>query len=197
MITDVNGNPYCDSNGNAMTIPVVGYVVTNVKSPMAAPVGVDAYLTGDGDRVAVNWQSFPEATDTLLGYYIYRICDDRDPIRVNASILPATATDFVDTSILKPGKIYTYYVAACYKNEEAEYMTMNSDSSSVVWGIPQLPKEAPDTMPDADTGRVASIFNDGSFAVLIAMVAFGVAVAAIGIVVISKRKQAPVETKKE
>jgi hypothetical protein len=199
LMNDTEGNPYRDINGNAIQVPIVGYVVTNVKSPMAAPIGVDAYLSGNGYQVTVDWNPFPNTSDELLGYYIYRICDNQDPVQVNPTILPATTSSFVDNSTLRPGKIYTYYVAACYNNEGARYLTMNSRSSTVVWGIPQLPEETTEdtqTTENSD-GRVASIFGEGSLTVLIAMAALCVAMAAIGMTMASKKKKESLASESE
>jgi hypothetical protein len=199
LMSDTEGNPYRDINGNAIQVPIVGYVVTNVKSPMAAPIGVDAYLSGNGYQVTVDWNPFPNTSDELLGYYIYRICDNQDPVQVNPTILPATTSSFVDDSTLRPGKIYTYYVAACYNNEGARYLTMNSRSSTVVWGIPQLPEETTEdtqTTENSD-GRVASIFGEGSLTVLIAMAALCVAMAAIGMTMASKKKKESLASESE
>ena len=193
LMTDVNGNPYLDSNGNEILIPVVGYVVTNVTSPMAAPTGVDAYLSGNGYQVSVDWLPFPASSASLLGYYIYRTCDNQDSVRINEEILPATASSFTDTSKLRPGKIYTYHVAACYNNGSSVYLTMNSNSSSVVWGIPLRLDEAPDESPDESPNKgnvlVASLFGKGSLPVIVAMLAVSVAAAVGGVVVTSKKKK--------
>jgi hypothetical protein len=105
----------------------------------------------------------------------------------------------VDDSTLRPGKIYTYYVAACYNNEGARYLTMNSRSSTVVWGIPQLPEETTEdtqTTENSD-GRVASIFGEGSLTVLIAMAALCVAMAAIGMTMASKKKKESLASESE
>ena len=123
-----------DSEGNVHQVPVVGYVVTNVKSPMTAPAGVEAYLSGRGNQVTVEW-SASSGGDALQGYHIYRSCDNQDPVLVNSTLLSPDATSFVDTTKLRPGKIYTYYVAARYTSDGG-YKTMNSKSSMVVWGIP-------------------------------------------------------------
>ena len=184
LMTDVNGNPYRNSNGDLIQVPVVGYVVTNVRSPMAAPTGVDAYLSGDGYQVTVDWRPFPDTSDTLLGYYIYRICDNQDPVQVNNTLLPATASSFLDSSTLKPGKVYTYYVAACYENMSATYLTMNSKSSTVVWGIPQVLKDR--------GGVVASMLSGGSLVVVASMIVIAV-VAAFGIITFSKKNKIPTE----
>ena len=201
LMTDAEGNPYCDSEGSVIQIPVVGYVVTNVKSPISAPIGVNAYLSGDGYQVTVDWLPFPTTGDTLIGYYVYRTCDDQDPVCINDTILPATASGFVDSSTLKPGKIYTYYVAACYNDGITQYLTMNSMSSTVVWGIPQLseapPQETVEFSTDDRSQHVGSIFGDGSFAVVVSMVALVVAVAAIGAVAASKKNKAPAESEDE
>jgi hypothetical protein len=103
---------------------------------------------------------------------------------VNSTPLSATATSFVDSSILKPGKIYKYHVAACYNNGVTDYLTMNSNSSTVVWGIPQLPEEVL-----KDNGAlVGSVFGAGSLAMLVAMIALGVAAASMGITLTLKKK---------
>ena len=193
LMTDANNNPYRDSNGNIIQVPIVGYVVTNVKRPMAAPSGVDAYLCGDGYQVRVDWKPFTESAVPLLGYYIYRTCDNQDPVQVNSTLLPATACSFVDTSILKPGKIYNYHVTACYDNGGAKYLTMNSNTSTVVWGIPQLPEDFTQAISGDNTNNgdnlVASVFGGNSFSMVFAMISLGVSVSAIGIIVYSKKKK--------
>ena len=185
MMTDVNGNPYLDSNGNVIQIPIVGYVVTNVKSPMSAPTGVEAYLSGNGYQVTVDWIPFPATSDTLIGYYIYRTCDNQDPVQINNAPLTAAASSFVDSSILKPGKIYTYYVAACYNDGFTEYLTMNSKSSTVVWGIPQV---AENVTNDSDR-HVASLFGNGSMPVIVTMGAVGIAAASLWIAVAYRKNK--------
>ena len=157
----------------------MGYVVTNVKRPVSAPTGVDAYLTGNGYQVIVEWQPFSDVYDAPVGYYIYRSCDNQTPMQVNDIILPYTASSFVDSSTLRPGKIYTYYVAACYNNGNSNYLTMNSKSSTVVWGIPQLTEDS--------AIHVASMLGDGSFTIVIVMATLCVVGASLGIVV-SKKK---------
>ena len=181
LMTDVDGNPYCDSNGNAILVPVVGYVVTNVKRPVAAPTGVDAYLSGNGYEVTVDWQPFADTADAPVGYYIYRACDNQTPVQVNDSILLSTASSFVDSSALKPGKIYTYYVAACYNDGGSSYLTMNSKSSTVVFGIPQCTEEG--------NNHVASMLGEGSVAIVIILAVLGAAVALAGIAVASKKNK--------
>ena len=188
MMTDANGNPYRDSNGKAITVPIVGYIVTNVKSPMSAPTGVDAYLSGDGYQVTVEWSPFPANSDILLGYYIYRTCDNQDPVQLNSDLLSPTASSFIDTSILKPGKIYTYHVAACYEKGGARYLTMNSNNSTVVFGIPQLSDDFLN-----ENSNVASIFGEGSLPMIVSMAALITAIASIGIVVAPKKKKIPSE----
>ena len=200
LMTDANGNPYCDANGNPMTVPVVGYVVTNVKSPMAAPTGVSAYLSDDGRQVIVEWVPFPKTGDTLIGYYVYRSCDDQTPVRINESILSPTASSFVDSSPLHHGKIYTYYVAASYSDGITQYMTMNSKNSSIVWGVFKMPDVTTDAGPgdvsgdtlndasgggaddetEKNNGLVGSIFGGGSFAMIVSMSALIIAVASFG-----------------
>lgn len=189
LMTDANGNPYCDSNGNAILVPVVGYVVTNVKKPMAAPTGVNAYLSGDGHQVTVDWNPSANGADTLLGYYIYRSCDNQDPVQVNADLLAPTDSRFVDLSTLKPGKIYTYYVVACYNGGGTRYLTMNPKSSMVVWGVP--------LSSNSGNKYTASIFNDGSLTMVMAMAALGVAIAALGTTMAIKKKKASAKLKDE
>ena len=149
----------------------------------------------------MDWLPFPTTGDTLIGYYVYRTCDDQDPVCINDTILPATASGFVDSSTLKPGKIYTYYVAACYNDGITQYLTMNSMSSTVVWGIPQLseapPQETVEISTDDRSQHVGSIFGDGSFAVVVSMVALVVAVAAVGAVAASKKNKTPAESEDE
>jgi hypothetical protein len=183
LMTDANGNPYCDSNGNAILVPVVGYVVTNVKKPMAAPTGVNAYLSGDGHQVTVDWNPSANGADTLLGYYIYRSCDDQDPVQVNSSILPSTDSSYVDHSDLKPGKIYTYFVVARYDNGGSRYQSMNSRSSTVVWGIPQL--------PEYTDKYTASMIGDGSMSMVMSLAALGIAAVALGLALTSRKKNDP------
>jgi hypothetical protein len=189
LMTDTKGNPYCDANGNEIKVPVVGYVVTNVKRPMSAPTGVDAYLTGNGYQVTVNWRPSSGGTDTLLGYYVYRSCDNQDPIRVNADILSPSTLVFVDSTMLKPGKIYTYYVVARYASGSTEYSTMNPKSSAVVWGIPQLPEDGNEL--------AASVFGGGSLPMVVAMSALIVAVLALSITAFSGKKKDSVESEDE
>jgi hypothetical protein len=180
LMTDTNNNPYRDSEGNEILVPVVGYVVTNVKSPMAAPTGVDAYLIGDGYQVTVDWIPSPDCAGALLGYYVYRSCDNQEPVRVNNSLLSPSASSFVDSSTLKPGKIYTYYVVACYDNGGAKYLTMNSKKSTVVWGIPQLPE---------DFGKyTGSMFSNGSATIAMTMASMSIAVVALGMTMAAKKK---------
>lgn len=187
LMTDIYGNPYCDADGNPIKIPVVGYVVTNVKSPMPAPKGVEAYLSGNGYQVTVDWSLPNGGEDTLMGYYIYRSCDNQAPICVNSDILPSTATSFVDTSALRSGKIYTYYVIARYDSPGGEYTTMNPKSSSVVFGIPIIPDGGNDA--SGTDQFTASIMGDGSFAVIMSLLALVVSAAAVGIVFMYKKKE--------
>ena len=98
---------------------------------MPAPKGVDAYFSGNGYQVTVD--RIP--TDRLLGYYVYRSCYNADAVAVNSTILSPKESGFVDFSILKPGKIFTYYVIAYYESGGIRYSTMNSKKSSVVWGL--------------------------------------------------------------
>ena len=170
-----------------MLVPVVGYVVTNVKSPMAAPAGVEAYLSGNGYEVTVDWVSSPDNTGALLGYYIYRSCDNQEAVRVNSTMLPTDATRFVDTETLRPGKIYTYYVVACYDNGSAQYLTMNSKSSSVVWGIPQ----------EEQIKYVGSMVGDGSLAMVVSLAALGTAVVALGMTLSARKKNDSEEAEDE
>lgn len=179
LMTDAEGNPYCDSEGNELLIPVVGYVVTDVRSPMAAPFGVDAHLSGDGYQVTVDWTPSPDETGALLGYHIYRSCDSQDPVQVNDSMLSSDAASFVDSSELQPGKIYTYYVVACYENVSGKHVTMTSKSTSVVWGIPQS---------QGGGKNVGSIFVNGTATIAMTMASMGVAVAALGITLAAKKK---------
>ena len=58
-------------------------------------------------------------------------------------------------------------------------------SSSVVWGIPQLPE---DNSGNGDM-LTASLFSDGSFTVIIAMSALIVAIAAFGVSITFNRKK--------
>jgi hypothetical protein len=181
LMTDAEGNPYCDSEGNELLVPVVGYVVTDVKSPMAAPFGVNAHLSGDGYQVTVDWTPSPDETGALMGYNIYRSCDSEDPVQVNGAMLASDASSFVDSSELQPGKIYAYYVVACYENGSAKHVTMTSKSSSVVWGIP---------LQKGNGKYAASIMNGGSLNMVVAMGAMGVATAALGITMAGKKKAA-------
>lgn len=190
LMTDASGKPFRDAGGNVIEIPVVGYVVTNVKRPMSAPTDVDAYLSGDGYQVTVDWNRSYDGTDVLLGYHIYRSCDDSDPILVNDTIISPENSSFVDFSTLKPGKIYTYYVVAYYDNGSTEYSTMNPKSSAVVWGIPRAAEEK-DTQ-DSD-GLVAFIFGDGSPTTVITMSAVIIVAGALGAVIISRKKKAAAE----
>jgi hypothetical protein len=136
LMTNADGTPFLDADGNEILVPIVGYVVTNVKSPMAAPTGVEAYLSGRGNQVTVEWNRSPDAGGALQGYSIFRYCDNQDPVLVNGTLLDPDAISFVDTTKLRPGKIYTYYVTAYYNTGTANYKTMNSKNSVVVWGIP-------------------------------------------------------------
>lgn len=185
LMTDADGTPYCDSEGNELLVPVVGYVVTNVKSPRTAPSNVEAYLSDDGYQVTIDWDASADDGGSLLGYYIYRSCDDQDPVQVNSSILPATDSSFVDHSELKPGKIYTYFVVARYDNGGAKYLSMNSRSSTVVWGIPQL--------PEYTDKYTASMIGDGSMSMLMSMAALGIAAVALGLALTSRKKNDPSE----
>ena len=194
LITDADGNPYCDANGNAIQIPVVGYVVTNVKRPMAAPTGVNAYLSGDGYQVTIDWTPSESGADTLLGYYIYRSCDDQDYVLVKSDILPSEVTSFVDTSALLSGKIYTYYIFARYRSGDSEYTAMSSASSSVVFGIPQLSEDASGDASEGDSTdggskHAGSIFGESSVAMLLSMITLVIAGTALGMVITSKKKK--------
>jgi hypothetical protein len=137
LMTKADGiTPFRDANGKEFMVPVVGYVVTDVTSPMTAPTGVEAYLSGRGNQVTVEWNRSADAGGTLQGYSIYRYCDNQDPVLVNTTRLAPEVTSFVDSTKLRPGKIYTYYVTAFYSTGTTSYKTMNSKRSSVVWGIP-------------------------------------------------------------
>lgn len=93
--------------------------------------------------------------------------------------------------MLKPGKIYTYYVVAYYENGGIRYPTMNPASSSVVWGIPQ-PQD------DISGGiYAASMLGDGSLGMIVSIVAVILAAASLGIVIKYKKKTAPDETDEE
>ena len=189
LMTDTEGNPYLDANGNPIQVPVVGYVVTNIMRPMSAPTGVNAYLSGNGYQVTVDWAPSANSADTLLGYYIYRSCDNQDPVLVNSEILPAAATNFVDASELKSGKIYTYYVIARYRSLDYEYTTMNPKSSSVVWGIPQLSKDTLESIQNSENMHAASMFGTGSLGMVISILALGLSAASLGIFVSLKKKK--------
>ena len=197
LITDADGNPYLDANGKVMQIPVVGYVVTNIKRPMAAPTGVNAYLSGNGYQVTVDWEPSVSGTDKLLGYYVYRSCDNQDSVLVNSDILPSTSLSFVDTSVLKPGKIYTYYVVARYASGGIEYTTMNPKSSAVVWGVPQLSEDTLASLENGNDMYAASIFGIGSVGMVIAILALGASAASIGLIINSKKKKSSDESKEE
>ena len=193
LMTDAQGNPYRDDNGNVIQIPIVGYVVSNVMRPMAAPTGVDAYLSGNGRQVTVDWIPSSRSTDALLGYYVYRSFDDREPIQINTDILPATTASFVDTSTLKSGKIYTYYVVACYDNGNTQYLTMNPKSSSVVWGIPLLSDgvlEGPQSDASDDGNRhAASMIGGGVLSTVVVVLSLVVAAVSLSISLISQKKK--------
>ena len=150
---------------------------------------MDAYLIDDGYQVKIEWNASPDDSGTLMGYYVYRFCDNQEPVRVNATILPGDTTSFVDSSILKPGKIYTYYVVACYNTGFADYLTMNSKNSTVVWGIPQLQED--------DMKYTGSMFTGGSLTMIMAMAALGVAATALGMTLASKKKKVSAETEDE
>jgi hypothetical protein len=181
LMVNSDGTPYRDSEGNEILVPVVGYVLSNIKSPMAAPTGVEAYLSGDGYQVTVDWIPSPDNGGALLGYYIYRSCDSEEAQQVNTSILSPTDSRFVDDTVLRPGKIYTYFVVARYDNGDAKYLSMNSRSSTVVWGIPQDPYDS-----SRYTGTMVS--DGSSLTMLTAMAALGLAVAALGISTTLKKK---------
>ena len=51
-------------------------------------------------HITVDWSPTAGGAHTLLDYYIYRGCDDQDPVCVNSDILLATTSSFVDTSAL-------------------------------------------------------------------------------------------------
>lgn len=189
LMTDTNGNPYCDSEGNVMQIPIVGYVVTNIRRPMAAPTGVDAYLSGNGDQVTVNWNPSASGTDKLLGYFVYRSCDNQDPVQVNENILSANDSSFVDSSTLKPGKIYTYYVVADYESGGIRYSTMNPKSSSVVWGVPALPEDG--------SMYAGSMLGGGSLSLIIGMAALIIAGVSLGVTISYKKAKASDEADDE
>lgn len=197
LMTDSEGNPYLDANGNIIQVPVVGYVVTNVMRPMSAPAGVNAYLSGDGYQVTVDWMPSPNGTDTLLGYYIYRSCDNQDSVLVNSEILPSSDTSFVDISALKSGKIYTYYVVARYRSAGSEYTTMNPKSASVVWGIPQLSKDSLESIQNSENMHTASMFGTGAFGMIISIFALGLSVASLGIFASLKKKRSADDSEDE
>ena len=135
----------------------------------------------------MDWIPSPDSGGALLGYYIYRSCDGEDPMQVNASLLSPTDSSFVDSTPLKPGKLYTYYVVARYDNGSSKYLTMNSKSSTVVWGIPQLPEY---------TDRYAgSMISDGSMSMVMSMAALGIAVVALGLAVASRKKNDSADNK--
>ena len=185
LMTNADGTPYCDSEGNELRVPVVGYVVTNIRSPKAAPTNVEAYLSGEGYQVTVDWDTSPDDSGALLGYYVYRSCDNQDPVKVNDTILAPETSSFVDAATLKSGKLYTYYVVACYENGSAKYLTMNSKSSSVVWGIPLTPGAA-------EANKFAgSMFTNGSLSMVMTLASFGVAVTALCLTTFSKKKTDP------
>lgn len=197
LMTDASGNPYRDANGNEIQIPVIGYVVTNVRRPMTAPFGVDAYLSGNGYQVTVDWMPLPQATDLLLGYYVYRACDDQDAIQLNTGLLPATVSSFVDDATLKPGKIYTYYVVACYDNGDVKYTTMHPKSSTVVWGIPLSSDGTESNAPNNGEQLTASIFGGGVLTTVLVMLALIVAIASLGVALTSGKKKKDTESRKD
>jgi hypothetical protein len=201
LMTDTRGNPYRDSNGNIIQIPIVGYVVTNVQRPMPAPTGVNAYLSGNGYQVTVDWIPTSNGVDTLLGYYIYRSCDNQDPVQVNTTMLSPTDSSFVDSATLKPGKIYTYYVVTHYAAGSSQYSTMNPKSSTVVWGIPtvseNIPNDVTDDTSESSGKHAASILSGGSLAMIVAMLALLVSAAACGMIAASKKKNFSVESDNE
>ena len=187
LIQNVDGTPYCDSEGNEFFVPIVGYVVTNVKSPIAAPSGVNAYLSDTGNQVKVDWIPSPNDTGALLGYFIYRTCDNQEPVQVNTTMLSPEAASFVDSSTLKSGKIYTYYVVACYDNGGAKYVTMNSKTSSVVWGVPQL----------SGGMFTGSMLGNGSLPMALAMAALGTSVTSIALTTAYKKKMTSAKSEDE
>jgi hypothetical protein len=99
--------------------------------------------------------------------------------------------------VLKPGKIYTYYVVACYDTGGTRYTTINPKSSTVVWGVPQLSEEALESLKNDGNIYAASIFGTGSLGMVIAILALGVSVASIGMNLSNKNKKASEETESD
>ena len=60
---------------------------------------------------------------------------------------------------------------------------MNSRSSTVVWGIPQL--------PEYTDKYTASMIGDGSMSMVMSMAALGIAAVALGLAVSSRKKNEP------
>lgn len=148
-------------------------------------------------HITVDWSPTTGGAHTLLGYYIYRGCDDQDHVCVNSDILPATTSSFVDTSALKSGKIYTYYVVAYYGSGIIKYTTMNPKSSTVVWGIPQLSNDAVDSIQNGDNMYVGTLMGSGSIGTIIAILALGASAASIGLIINSKKKKSSDESEEE
>jgi hypothetical protein len=96
----------------------------------------------------------------------------------------------VDTSELKSGKMYTYYVVARYRSAGSEYTTMNPTSSSVVWGIPQLPNDILESIQNGGSMHAASMFGTGSLGMVISVLALGISAASIGVSLSLKKKGA-------
>jgi hypothetical protein len=148
---------------------------------------VNAYLSDTGNQVKVDWIPSPNDTGALLGYFIYRTCDNQEPVQVNTTMLSPEAASFVDSSTLKSGKIYTYYVVACYDNGGAKYVTMNSKTSSVVWGVPQL----------SGGMFTGSMLGNGSLPMALAMAALGTSVTSIALTTAYKKKMTSAKSEDE
>jgi hypothetical protein len=118
-------------------------------------------------------------------------------VLVNKTILSPEKSSFVDSTTLKPGKIYTYYVVARYDNGSTEYSTMNPKSSSVVWGVPDSPNTIPEDTWGSGYGLAAFIFGEGSLTTVLIMLAVIVVAGSLGVIVVSKKKKASEEAENE
>ena len=187
-----------DDSGNSYSIPVVGYIVTNVTRPQPAPTNIDTTLSLNGQEVIIVWENLGSNNESLLGYEIFRSYDARTPEKIaTRDMVGSGVTTYTDTSKLKYGKIYTYYVVAVYKyGSNREYLSLQSESSNIVWGIAAINSGAGnDSGSNGDVNfnnnsnlQTGTFISNGSLMTVIGMVVVFAIGAVVTIIIAKKRK---------
>ena len=119
-----------DGKLSAMSSIAMGYALKEGAPPAPSGVTVENGLGTSKSEINVKWNEIAPASGITITYSVYRTCSEDSVFTCVKRNIPSNSPDYKDTTSLKTGIYYYYYIQAIAKKTLTEEILKSSFSES-------------------------------------------------------------------